>query len=552
MSQAAPGMPSRSPPFFRPASTNLAGRWQALGLREGGKKLKGTVTFERELLDAWGRLSEYGEVFGADQLFAEVEASAEEPRNFKSFMVNLRRVTARLGHSGIILRERATEMGPGMSKAMIFTLRSPEEVARGWRGGPRDTQDNPEVWRAQRKQQGGDDSPNPAPAGLEKHLEHIEATYRHLQRHGFFSQISASSQNDESWTLHLIGQLLERCSRTSPRERVEQLQATIQLGGEPVDVSVSRIHHAWEKGPEYGVVAADDSQLILAILTYAMQQITTDQAAGRLPQNRLTFDLLDLSNMLAPEGGRSAYQAMQKGMARILNTQFVLNLNPTGQLARRLSAAAGGQPSERIRFQLVENPVEGRDEVPVHEDGWEPSTGMRYFAFSLHPLLWQGLVAGQGLLVHPALLFERSGVVHKIYHHLRLHAGSRHGYRIHAEDLLDILNLGQGSNRRRARIEFCEKLWQQLRERAARSGMLLPAVLEERTALRLYDLELVVEPTDRHKSALVIEAWHSDETIALIKRQEMRTRAMQQRISANDADLASAQLTLLPLTEPEG
>ncbi len=161
-------------------------------------------------------------------------------------------------------------------------------------------------------------------------------------------------------------------------------------------------------------------------------------------------------------------------------------------------------------------------------------------------------MAGQGLLVHPALLFERSGVVHKIYHHLRLHAGSRHGYRIHAEDLLDILNLGQGSNRRRARIEFCEKLWQQLRERAARSGMMLPAVLEERTALRLYDLDLVVEPTDRHKSALVIEAWHSDETIALIKRQEMRTRAMQQRISANDADLASAQLTLLPLTEPEG
>lgn len=523
-----------------------------MGLREKGPKMREVADFELELLQAWERLSERGKVFGADQLFAEIKTNLGGVRSYKTFIASLSLYTARLGHSGIILREKATMMGPGMGRAMIYTLRSPNEAAKGWRGSPRDSQDNPEVWRVPRKTRGTDEVPRPEPLGFAKHIDYVEATYRHLQRHGFFSQISASSQNDESWTLHLIGQLLERCSRTSPRERVEQLQATIQLGGEPVDVSVSRIHHAWEKGPEYGVIAADDSQLILAILTYAMQQITTDQAAGRLPQNRLTFDLLDLSNMLAPEGGRSAYQAMQKGMARILNTQFVLNLNPTGQLARRLSAAAGGQPSERIRFQLVENPVEGRDEVPVHEDGWEPTTGMRYFAFSLHPLLWQGLVAGQGLLVHPALLFERSGVVHKIYHHLRLHAGSRHGYRIHAEDLLDILNLGQGSNRRRARIEFCEKLWQQLRERAARSGMMLPAVLEERTALRLYDLDLVVEPTDRHKSALVIEAWHSDETIALIKRQEMRTRAMQHRISANDADLASAQLTLLPLTEPEG
>ncbi|GHB12687.1 hypothetical protein [Modicisalibacter luteus] len=70
----------------------------------------------------------------------------------------------------------------------------------------------------------------------------------------------------------------------------------------------------------YGMITGDDAQLILAILTTAVQDITRATAVGERPRNWLRVDLRDLCQLLIPNCGRNKFRAMQLGMARIINT----------------------------------------------------------------------------------------------------------------------------------------------------------------------------------------------------------------------------------------
>ncbi|WP_304526823.1 hypothetical protein [Halomonas sp. I5-271120] len=513
-------------PFFRPADAETIQWWLSHGVRKPlGHKVSALLTIEREVLKAWGVLSQQGEVFGVDQLIQEMNSRSATPRTDRGIYTKISRMSLWLAHSGVVWRERASEMGVGHSRSMIFSLRAPTEVARNWKGSPRATQDNPEVWRKSAKANG-----SPTPPAVEPHVDKIEATHRLLRQLEGQALTTTNADDNEHWTLNLVSQLLERCSRASTRDRSESLASRIQLGSEHVDVTTISSHQRSSDGSYYGMITGDDAQLILAILTTAVQDITRARASGQRPRNWLRIDLQDLFRLLIPNGTRKEYKAMQAGMARIINTEFILEFDQDGSLKARMEEAQGGQSVDRFRFRLVEHVVEGLDDEPLALDEWEPSdAGMRYFAFSLHPLLFQGLQNGQGLLVHPELLYERSGLVHKLYHHLRLHSGPSAPYIVHAEDLLTSLNLATGANYRRARIDFSENLWDLLRERSVRAGALLPSELTEPTPVRLFDLDLIVAPTDHHKSALVIEAYHSDETKQLIERQEARRRRLQQQ-----------------------
>mgnify|MGYP001249727219 CR=1 FL=1 len=510
-----------SAPFFRPVPVDVADWWLANGLRKPAGDIKGIHRFEAELIAAWRSLSQLGRVFGANELMEELDRIAGKQRKASTLSAAIVRYMVALGHAGIVLRERAGEMGPGYSRAMIYSLQAPDVVLESWRGGPRDTQDNPDVWRMTKTPSGR----VAMPPQVARHERDIEATYHLLLQSQRKAVVATLDDSEEHWTLSLVTQLLERCSRPNLRDKAKAISSEVRVSGETVKV-VTQAMGEQDAESGAGILAADDSQLVLAILTSAAQEITRAAAMGELPRNWLTLDLQDLCDLLLPDAGVSGLRMMQKSMARIIGTQFVLEFDQTGSLREKMSEALGGQAVDRFRFSLIEHVAEGGVKGRRHVATGASSQDMRVFAFSLHPLLWGAIQRGQGLIVHPELLFERDGIVHKVYHHLRLHAGVEQAYLVTAEDLMDALNLMRGANRRRARIEFSERLWRIMRERSARAGRLLGPELSERTHVRFFDLDLLVSPSDHHKSAIMIEAYHSEETLALMRRQEERSREL--------------------------
>lgn len=507
---------SQHPPFFHWCEPALFDEWLRIGLRRPSGHLKAVYPAEQEVFLAWRHLCEKaddpGAVFDLGDLHEVMDQLQEKERNFAAIRrVVLPRLNI-LSHAGVLWRERATPMG--MKRAYRFALRSPLEVARGWIGGPSDSQENKATAKLDKRRQNAND-------------KLVEATYRHLMRLGYVAQpVECEEPRDsEPWTLHLISQLIERCSRANSRSEEEYLEAVIRLNGEPVQIEAGRVYRKWENSLEYGLVTADDAQLILAILTLAMQNITKDLEAGvSPPRNRITFDLYELSKMLSPSGDRYAYQLYQQSMARIINTEY--RLTPLSN---------DGAPRSRVSLRLVEDVVEGEDtEGFIDGDTWNPSSNMRYFSFSLNSHIWRGLLNGHDWLVHPKLLYERNGLVHKVYHHLRTNAGQEEPYVVTGEALMYLLNISPGKNASRGRTKFCRDLEQLLKARGE-SEPLLFTRQDEAMTLRLYDLDLVIHRDESaHKGGLRIEALQSPETQLLLQRQEARLRELRAMSSRGD------------------
>lgn len=484
---------------------------------------------EREILSAWRSLSRNTsrEVFDLGDLHAEMDHLSGKSRATATILRQAKTSCGVLADAGIVWRERASKLGPGMGRCLLYHLRSPAEVAANWKGDQSTSQDNP---AAQRKKAGATKDK------LEKPSEAAAQTYFHLKALGWFDaagtpQVAPAPDegSDEAWTLQLISQLIERCSRTNSRERAETLVSHIMMGGEMIEVEAARVHYRWESGTEFGLIAAEDSQLILAIITMAMQGITRDLKAGiRPPRNRVSFDLLELSKMLHPQGGRQAYRGFQRGMARIINTVYRL-----GHL--------GDQGKERFSFRLIENVTEGEGaSMDCNDHQWTPKdAGMRYFSFQLNSHIWNSLLRGQGWLVHPELLYERSGMIHRVYHHLRTHAKVDTPYEIEADDLAKWLVGSHGANPARTRQRFREELKELLHNRAQRTQPVFsllshdpdgapgkPLQEEDGFTFRLFDLDLQLRPCDGKPGNYFIEAKQSPETLEMLRRQDAHQREM--------------------------
>lgn len=514
-----------TPPFFYAADRGALDQWLTHGLRMPSQGHQTIIAPERELFEAWRELSVDRKIFDIADLQEVIESRSGESRTHLAFGRRISNVCKRLAEAGVIWREKASAMGPGMGRSYIYTLRSPEETAARWVGGPADSQDNPEAPRKSKSEEAG-------PAEPTSSLD-AERTYHQLAALGWFTEKKLTKHTgtdrgvDDTWTLHLISQLIERCSRTTSRENIEQMTSHIRLNDEVIEVEAARAHHRWESGIEHGIIAAEDSQLILAIITMAMQSIARDLKAGvKPPRNRVTFDLLELSKTLHPEGGRSGYRAFQKGMARIINTVYRLNK----------SGPTGGQ---RLTFRLIESVAEGEGSpTDCDDDTWTPAgASMRYFSFSLNTHIWNGLLRGQGWLVHPELLYERSGLIHRVYHHLRTNAGVDTPYRIEISDLAKWLVPAHPTNLPRARKRFRDDLKSNLQARAKRDSPLLASLgqpqegevgdaLDETVALRLFDLDIRVRPSDRNPDGYILEAMQSQETLELLRRRNERLREM--------------------------
>lgn len=507
-----------TPPFFRAAPAGALAEWLSHGVRLPRKGNMTINPLEQEVFEAWEQLSKEQAVFDFADLQKKMDEMTGKRRALYSLSRSVGTPIAQLSEAGVIWRERATDMGPGMGRSFIFTLKTPAEVAAAWKGGPTTSQENVAALRRRKVPKA------PKPSSV------AEQTHAQLKALGWFDPketgiAPAKKVPDDAWTLHLISQIIERCSRSSSREQMETITSHIRVNNEMIEVEAGRVRYEWESSVEYGLIAAGDSQLILAIITMAMQSIARDLKAGnRPPRNRVSFDLLELSGMLHPSGGQAAYRAFQRGMARIINT--VYRLSPVGD--------AG---FNRVSFSLIESVTEGADNdagVAVDDaDGeWTPKdAGMRYFSFSLNRHMWNGLLRGQGWLVHPELLYERSGLIHRVYHHLRTHAGLDEPYEVSAETLAKWLVSGRGTNPTRSRRSFREELKEQLKVRAQRSQPVFSilggqAESTEDIEFRLFDLDIKIKRCPHKETNFIISAKQSRETLELLRRQDERLKEM--------------------------
>lgn len=506
-------------PFFRVADPDALAQWLSHGVRLPWKGNATISPLEREMLEAWETLSEgRKEPFDFAELHEVMDRQAGKTRTAYSLSRSLSGPLNLLAEAGVIWRERATMMGPGMGRSFIYHLQLPANVAANWKGGPTESQDNTAALYRRKTPK----EPKPSISA--------EQTHALLKALGWFDErgVSVASKKslpDDAWTLHLISQLIERCSRSSSQVQLETISSHIKINGEMIEVEAGRVKYEWESSVEYGLIAAGDSQLILAILTMAMQSIARDIKAGtRPPRNRVSFDLLELSEMLHPGGGKAAYRSFQRGMARIINT--VYRLRPVGNTT-----------ANRVSFSLIESVTEGADNdegvaVDDAQSAWVPQdAGMRYFSFSLNSHIWNGLLRGQGWLVHPELIYERSGLIHRVYHHLRSHAGLDEPYEVRADNLAKWLVSGLGSNPTRSRQRFREDLKEQLQRRAQRTQpvfSMLGGRQEEEGEIefRLFDLDIKMRPCPKNASNYTISAKQSRETLELLQRQDEKLREM--------------------------
>lgn len=524
----------RQPPYFHAADIGIIDRWLNIGIREPLGRIPAIRPLEKEILDAWRQLSRGArseQVFDAVQMIEVIEANTGKRRHRESLCKKIRKAAQELAHAGVMGRQ----YGVVFSASYSYGIRSPEATMDGWQGAAQDSQ-------IYRELEGS--LPGGRSSRRLKHEPHdlIELTHFLLSSLGF-GEPPATTGDEPPWTLSLISQLIERCSRASTSQQMDAIHQRIHLDGEPVDVEAGRVFFGWqqEKKGELGLIAGDDAQLILAILTLAMQSITADLEAGREPKNRVAFDLMDLARRLTPVGmdERATYKSFQRAMARIINTQFRFTFRPGSRLAQMMMPSVSGTHGPRLTFSLLEKIVEGPDDEEALLIGegseWEPSSRMRYFSFSLNEALWKGLCAGQGWIVHPELLYERRGIIHKVYHHLRMRTQSDHPYRVTGEMLMRQLEPQEShTNYRRARQRFCKTLWEAVNERVKRDAVMNllndTDAHEGPVAIRWFDLDVVAMPDPAHADGIILEARQSPDTLLMLQQQQERLERLRQQL----------------------
>jgi len=538
------------PPYFEIAPPSAFDAWLEIGLRERHYRTPPMRPIERELLEAWRLLSvRYAKTpdyrFDVDELLDAVGEVSGKARARQSLLNMMRGVATDLAHLGVVARHYETPK----ARAFFYTLRSPRETFDGWQGGPSTTQ----FYRGSLVRE------SQTRAKIKEPTEWIRQMHERLTAVLIGgSPLPDAVHNEIPWTLSLISQLIERCSRAHSTQAISEMHQSIQLDGEVVDVEMGRVFFGWrnERDHELGLIIADDAQLILAILTMAMQQISRDIEAGRTPTNRITgMDLLELSKRITPPGENIyvAYHGFQRSMARIINTRYRFNFRSGSRISDKIAPGpvevTKGQ-SPRLTFSLLENVVEGQDgddDLMIGEGSeWQPSENMRYFSYSLNEVLWRGLAGGLGWMVHPDLLMEPRGIVHKLYYHMRLRTQSDATYTITGEKLLNLLDAGaaQSSNYRQTRQRFCKLLWRLFREKAHHdpSFNLLDGVIRpegDRLVARWYDLDIAVSPDTAHADGIQLSARRSPETIAMLERQRDHIERLRREYLSQSAQQVS-------------
>lgn len=502
---------NRNGAFFTPVPPEIISKWRSFGFRLS--KTSPLTKNETLLIDGLAIASERAapnDVIDNDQLI-EAILSAHPDANINQLAHRNKSLSKELSDAGVFIRHTVRNGKRGTTG--LFTMQAPEDTAEHYVSHTPQTLVDKLTVRG--KKPGA------------RNIRRIEEMHELLLAHNLTK--APALNTDEPWSYHLVTQLLERCSRPTQTDPRTNISGVITVDGEVVMGESAATVWSDLKDPIYSIVTESDANIILTILSIAMQTMSRQIDNGKPLENRISIDLLKISQQLNTGNETHTYRAFQKGMTRIINTQFKLTAQPNGPLAQRIKQKTG-QPGERIYFRLIDNVIEGSDEsgTLIDTPEWDPSNALRYVTFSLADWIWRDLFDGRGWVVHPGLLTERSGLAHKLYNHLKIHSNLNHEYCTTGEQLEKLLNqtrpypTNKSPAKRRVR-QFCQRLWSIFSEHATRTTSYLQiADTREPIELLFFDLHLVVTPSDSSKDGLSIRAWHSEESRRLLDMQQQK------------------------------
>ena len=503
----------RAGAFFLPASRETLQKWRKIGFRLS--KNTPLTPNETILLDALERASQSvakGDVIDHDQLLAAI-AENDPEANLSQLSMRTKSLSKELADAGVFARESVRNGRPGLTG--LFALQTPEKAAELYA----DSSPTEVISRTNlgKKKPGA------------RNIKRIEDIYEVMFAHGLAGVPALDT--DEPWSYFLVTQLIERCSRPLQTDPRKNISAPITVDGEVVMAEAAATVWSDLNDPIYSIVTESDAQIILTILSIAMQTMSRQINQGRPLENRISIDLLKIARQLNTGNELHTYRTFQRGMTRIINTQFKLTAQPDSKLAKRIKLKTG-QPGERVYFRLIDHVIEGSDNggIPVDDPEWNPTNTLRYVTFSLADWIWRDLFDGRGWVVHPGLLTERSGLTHKLYNHLKAHSSATYTYSTTGEQLEKLLNQTSYNPdkttpaKRRIR-QFNNKLWAIFSEHATRSLghiALDSNDLLEPMDLLFFDLHVKVEPINDFKGAIQVSARHSEESRRLLDIQQQR------------------------------
>lgn len=224
----------------------------------------------------------------------------------------------------------------------------------------------------------------------------------------------------EPWSIQVITQLMERCSREHARDKRQVIEAKVLLGDKAANVvaHTTTRNDDGVKG-EVGLITASDAQTIMAIITLTTQYIERAQEEGRPIINKIPLDVLDLCSLLGKKRRGGTRDAVVKSLMRVIYTTFTIKVKNYPDSENNL--AKGSLVGVETDFRLVKKHtigIEGSGDQVKDETAYSK----RWFTLSLDDLVWKSLVEGKDTrLVHPGLLFEANGYIHKLYAHIKLH-----------------------------------------------------------------------------------------------------------------------------------
>lgn len=393
-------------PFFVISDPAVILDWLSMGTKKTLYSKRKIPVAERQLLQALLKHAPSSEKkpITLDDL---VETLSEMKPKAKrvTLETQVRRIAAKL--SGLMIFKRTQKSLLGARKQSCYELNPPAEVARFF--------DENHHLLVESKAQDGK-SANDLPRARQKALEAVKATL--LQRNDLSYPITEINQ-DEPWTMLMITQLMERCCRESIRDPREMIEAKLQLGRQQVDVIAHTSTRAdLDIGGRPGLLAASDAQTVMAIITIAMQHIERCIQDDKPIVNRIPLDVVSLCKMLGKNKTGSARESVIKSLYRVIYTAYTIKLQgdaDTGQLF----IDREGRPVTEVDFQLLRDTVMG---IEGMEQDPKVLSARRWFTVSLNDNVWNSLINGQNTrLVHPGLLQETNGYMHKLHAHIKLH-----------------------------------------------------------------------------------------------------------------------------------
>lgn len=223
----------------------------------------------------------------------------------------------------------------------------------------------------------------------------------------------------EPWSIQMITQLMERCSREHTRDKRQVIEAKVLLGGKAANVvaHTTTRNDDGVKG-EVGLITASDAQTVMAIITLTTQYIERALEEGRPVINKIPLDVLDLCSLLGKRRRGGTRDAVVHSLMRVIYTTFTIKVSDYPGNAKLNEGKIVGAETD---FRLVKKHIIGI-EGSGDDIKDETAYAKRWFTLSLDDQVWQSLVEGKNTrLVHPGLLFESNGYIHKLYAHIKLH-----------------------------------------------------------------------------------------------------------------------------------